>query len=124
MKSMLMIGAVLSALISGVFAQAPAQAPTRIHVGGQVMQTKLVHQVRPTYPREAKAAGIQGTVRLDVLIGRDGRVLNMKLVSGDPDLAKAATMAVSKWRYKPTLLNGNPIEVLTEINVNFTLAAN
>jgi protein TonB len=45
-------------------------------------------------------------------------------VSGDPDLAKAATMAVSKWRYKPTLLNGNPIEVLTEINVNFTLAAN
>jgi protein TonB len=63
-------------------------------------------------------------VRLDVLIGRDGRVLNMKLVSGDPDLAKAATMAVSKWRYKPTLLNGNPIEVLTEINVNFTLAAN
>ena len=98
--------------------------PKRIRVGGQMMSTKLIHQVSPTYPGEAKRAGIQGTVRLDVVIGKDGTVQDMNLISGPTDLAKVAMKAVSKWRYQPTLLNGTPVEVETEIDVNFERARN
>jgi len=118
-----MVGIVLLASASRVFAQAPAQTPKRIRVGGQVMGAKLVHQVPPKYPQEAKKAGIQGTVRLDVLIGSDGSVIDMKVLSGDQTLTKAAMKAVSKWRYKPTLLRGAPVEVLTEVDINFKLRA-
>jgi len=96
--------------------------PKRIRVGGQMMSTKLIHQVRPTYPDEAKMARIQGTVRLEAVIGKDGTVQDLNLLSGQPALAKAAMKAVSKWRYQPTLLNGARIEVVTEIDVNFALA--
>jgi protein TonB len=124
MKRMVTVGVVLFASAGSIFAQAPAQAPNRIRVGGQVMRAQLIHQVDPTYPREAKAAGVEGTVCLDVMIGKDGRVLNMKLLSGHPALAKAAMKAVSKWRYKPLLLKGVPVEVMTEVDINFKLAAN
>jgi TonB family protein len=96
----------------------------RIRVGGTVMSAKLVHQVRPSYPDEAKRAGIQGTVRLRVMIGKDGKVRNITLLSGNPVLVKAAMKAVSKWRYQPSLLDGKPVEVLTEIDVNFVLGRN
>jgi TonB family protein len=96
----------------------------RIRVGGLVMSAKLVHKVNPTYPREAKRAGAQGTVRLEAVIGKDGNVRNVRLLSGDSILAEAATEAVSKWRYQPTLIAGEPVEVVTEINVNFALAGN
>ena len=98
--------------------------PKRIRLGGQMMSTKLIHQVRPSYPVETKMAGIQGTVRLEAVIGNDGAVQDLKLLSGHPDLAKAAMKAVSKWRYQPTLLNGEPVEVVTEIEVYFALARN
>jgi protein TonB len=124
MKRMVIVGVILLASAGSIFAQAPAQAPNRIRVGGQVMRAQLIHQVSPTYPRKAKTAGIEGTVRLDVLIGKDGRVLNMKLLSGHPVLAKAAMKAVSKWRYKPLLLKGVPAEAMTEIEINFKLAPN
>jgi protein TonB len=124
MKKSLILGVLLFTLAGRVLGQAPAQTPKRIRVGGQVMGTMLVHQVRPDYPREAKKAGIQGTVRLDVLIGQDGSVLDMKLRSGDQALTKAAMKAVSKWRYKPYLLNGTPVEVMTEIDINFRLGVN
>ena len=95
--------------------------PKRIRVGGMVMRAKLVYQQRPTYPVDASMAGIEGVVRLEAIIGEDGRVLDLKLMSGDPLLAKAAMEAVSKWRYQPTLLSGEPVEVHTEIDVNFVL---
>jgi protein TonB len=72
---------------------------------------------------EARRAGIQGTVRLDVVIGKDGRVLEVKLLGGPPALVKPATKSVWKWRYNPTLLNGVPLEVVTEVDIHFTLSA-
>jgi protein TonB len=75
----------------------------------------------PAYPPGAKAARIQGHVVLDVIIGKDGSVLEIKLVSGHPLLAPAAMEAVKQWTYKPTLLNGEPVEVKTQVDVNFTL---
>lgn len=97
-------------------------APTSINVGGNAQQAKLVRQVRPAYPPEAKAAGIQGLVRMKAVIGRDGQVKNLDLLSGPPELAPAAMEAVKQWVYQPTLINGEPVEVVTQIDVNFTLS--
>lgn len=98
--------------------------PQRIRVGGNVRATKLVHQVNPVYPEELQQKGIQGVVLMEVIISKDGsvgaiRVLN-KLI--DPGLVESATEAVKQWYYEPTLLNGQPIEVVTTITVNFKLA--
>ena len=75
-----------------------------------------------SYPALAKQARIQGTVRYNVLIGKDGTIQAMDLVSGHPLLVEAATPAVRQWKYQTTLLNGEPVEVVTVIDVNFTLA--
>jgi protein TonB len=123
MKAVLAIGAILLLSPGRISPQTPAQVPKRIRVGGQVESRMLMHKVRPIYPKEAKKAGIEGTVRLEVLIGNDGKVQSTKLPRGEPVLANSALKAVSKWRYRPTLLNGQPVEVLTEVDVNFTLAA-
>ena len=82
----------------------------------------LVHQVKPTYPPLARQARIQGMVVLQAAIGKDGNIQNLKVVSGHPMLAPAALEAVKQWKYKPYFLNGEPVEVDTTINVNFTLA--
>jgi protein TonB len=87
-----------------------------------VQQAKLLSQVRPVYPPEAKAQGIEGLVRLEATLGKDGKVENLQVLSGDPLLAAAALDAVQQWQYQTTLLNGDPVEVVTEIQVNFTLA--
>jgi protein TonB len=87
-----------------------------------VIQSKLVHQVRPAYPPLAKQARIKGQVLLSAVISREGRIQELRLVSGHPLLAPAAMEAVRQWLYSPTLLNGDPVEVLTTIEVNFTLA--
>jgi TonB family protein len=94
----------------------------KIRVGGNMQQAKLVSQVRPVYPADAKAQRIQGSVKLEAVIGKDGKVENLKVLSGDPLLAPAALEAVRQWQYQPTLLNGNPVEVVTQIDVNFTLS--
>ena len=73
------------------------------------------------YPALAKMARIQGTVRLDAVINQDGTVWDLRVISGHPLLVRAALEAVKRWRYKPTLLNGTPLEVTTEIDVNFAL---
>lgn len=99
-----------------------AKAPTRIHVGGQVEAAKLIFGPHPEYPQLAKMARIQGVVRLEALISKDGTIQDLKVLSGHPLLVKSAIDAVSRWRYQPTLLNGEPVEVATEIDVNFTLA--
>ncbi len=96
--------------------------PQRIRVGGNVAQAKLVRQPRPIYPPEAKMAGITGTVKLNAIIGKDGTILDLTLASGHPLLAPAAMDAVKQWVYQPTLLNGSPVEIVTQIDVTFTLS--
>jgi TonB family protein len=95
----------------------------RLRVGGDVEAAKRTNLVTPIYPASAKAAGIQGTVILHAVIGMDGTPLSLRVMNNeiDPELARAAVEAVSRWRYRPTLLNGQPIEVDTTIMVNFTL---
>jgi TonB family protein len=102
----------------------PADVPgsPRIRVGGNVQQAKLVSQVRPVYPPEAKAQGIQGKVTLQAILDKDGTVANLVVVSGDPMLVPAAMEAVRQWKYQTTLLNGEPVEVVTQIDINFTLS--
>ena len=94
----------------------------RIRVGGNVQATNLVQRVLPVYPPDAKQARIQGKVRFNAVIGTDGHVKELQLVSGHPMLVDAARDAVAQWLYRPTLLNGNPVEVATMIDINFTLA--
>jgi TonB family protein len=96
--------------------------PSKIRVGGNVQANNLMTQVRPVYPPLAKAAGIQGTVKLEATIGPDGKVQDLKVISGHPLLVQAALEAVKDWVYRPTLLNGNPVTVETAIDVNFTLS--
>jgi protein TonB len=91
-------------------------------VGGNVQQAKLLVKVQPVYPLEAKQQGIEGVVRLQAILGKDGKVENLELLGGDPTLAAAALDAVRQWQYQTTLLNGDPVEVVTEVDVNFTLA--
>ena len=76
----------------------------------------------PPYPPLAKQARISGTVRFTAIIGKDGTIQNLQLITGHPLLVQAATEAVKQWLYKPTLLNGEPVEVITQIDVNFTLS--
>jgi TonB family protein len=90
-------------------------------IGGAVMQSQLLSQEKAVYPPLAKAARVQGTVRFEVLIGIDGHVQNLQLMAGPPLLVSAAMTAVQQWAWKPTLLNGNPVEVVTTVDVNFTL---
>ncbi|HKT46745.1 MAG TPA: M56 family metallopeptidase [Candidatus Acidoferrales bacterium] len=98
--------------------------PSRLGIGGDVQTAKLLNRVQPVYPEAAKTAGIQGTVVLHAVIGMDGRPLSLRVMNSriDPELARSAVEAVSRWRYQPTLLNGEPIEIETTIQVSYTLA--
>ena len=123
------MGGVLGGVIGGALGAAPPpppppkpQTPKRIRVGGQVESAKVVFGPKPEYPPLAKMARIQGTVRLDAVISKDGSIQNLKVISGHPLLVRAALETVQRWRYQPTLLNGDAVEVATEIDVNFTLA--
>ena len=96
--------------------------PRRIRVGGSVIAAKLVSKVAPMYPEQARQLGIEGAVLLQAIISKDGSVLSLTVVTtADPDLAKAAMAAVQQWHYQPTLLNGEPVEVVTTITVDFKL---
>lgn len=95
--------------------------PARIRVGGNVQSAALVRQVQPIYPQIARTAHISGTVILHAIIAKDGTIQELQYVSGPPLLMRAAMDAVREWRYKPTLLNGEPVEVDTTISVVFTL---
>lgn len=101
--------------------EAPKPLVKRIKLGGKAASSQLIHKVQPVYPSEARDQKIQGTVRLHVILSKDGSVQKTDVVSGDPILAKAAQEAVQKWRYKPTLLNGELVEVDTTVNVVFSL---
>jgi TonB family protein len=91
-------------------------------VSGGVMAGNILSKVSPVYPQEAKDEKIQGTVVLDAVIGKDGSITSLKVVSGPDELKQSAWDAVKQWTYKPYLLNGNPTEVETTITVNYTLA--
>lgn len=121
-------GGSMSGVIGGMIGNAPPPppppkpaTPKRIRVGGQVESAKVVFGPQPEYPQIAKMARVQGVVRLAAVISENGTIQDLRLISGPPLLVKAAMDAVSRWRYQPTLLNGDPVQVETEIDVNFTL---
>jgi len=95
----------------------------RIRRGGEVQQANLVHQVKPSYPHMAIIMRVQGAVILEAIIDREGRVRDLRVLSGHPLLVRPACEAVQQWRYRPTLLNGQPVEVLTQVTVNFGFGA-
>ncbi|HKW61958.1 MAG TPA: M56 family metallopeptidase [Candidatus Acidoferrum sp.] len=103
-------------------AEAKARA-RRIRIGGSVEAAKVITRVQPIYPQSAKDAGAQGTVVLHAVVSKDGRPLSLQVLNSqiNPDLARAAVEAVSQWRYQPTLLNGEPVEIDTTIQIKFTL---
>jgi len=100
----------------------PKIAAQKVRVSSGVAQGLLVHQVTPQYPPMARQAHIQGTVVFHAVIGKDGTVQDLHVLSGHPMLIQSAMDAVRKWRYKPYYLNGEPAEADTQINVNFTLS--
>jgi TonB family protein len=101
---------------------AGGRPPGRIIIGGNIQQSRLVLRVNPEYPPSARQAGIQGVVQLSVVIARDGTVSNISVRDGHPLLVPAAIGAVKQWRYRTTTLNGEPVEVQTTVDVNFTLS--
>jgi len=106
-----------------VLAKAPEpMANKRIRVPAQIAEANLIHDVAPQYPPEAGRARIEGIVVLMAVIGKDGTVRDVRVESGLPLLAQAAIDAVRQWRYKPYLLNGEPVEVDSHITINFTLS--
>ena len=86
-----------------------------------MQSARLVNQARPVYPPLARQARVQGTVRLEAVISKEGSIEELTVTSGHPLLVQAALDAVKQWRYQPTLLNGVAVEVITTIDVNFTL---
>jgi len=117
------MGGVIGGIISSTPVAVPKVAtPQRVRVSQGVSAGLLVRKVQPNYPPLARQARIQGQVVLRAVISKDGSIENLSLVSGHPMLAPAAIEAVKQWKYKPYLLNGEPVEVDTEVLVNFTLA--
>jgi protein TonB len=123
-------GGVLGSILSSTPTNMPPPPPPpvkavtlkRITIGGNVQQAKLVRQPKPVYPPLAKQARISGVVHLAAVISRDGTIQDLKVISGHPLLIPSALEAVKQWVYQPTLLNGEPVEVSTQIDVNFTLS--
>jgi TonB family protein len=93
-----------------------------VPIGGRVAEANLMHKVQPTYPAVAKSARVQGTVEFTATISKEGDVEDLQLVRGHPLLVDAARDAVKQWKYRPTLLNGEPVEVITDVILNFTLS--
>jgi protein TonB len=103
----------------------PAPVKTQSHqplrVGSGVSEANLIHRVQPVYPPLAKTTRVEGTVEFMATISKQGMIENLQLVRGHPLLVNAAREAILQWRYRPTLLNGEPVEVITDIVVNFAL---
>src|SRR5712691_5961013 len=115
-------GGVIGGIIGGVVgAPPPPKAPQRIRQGGNVQAALIMNRVQPQYPPLARQARVSGTVKLHAIIAKDGTVQELQVISGHPLLIQAALDAVRQWRYRPTLLNTEPVEVDTTIDVIFTL---
>ena len=105
---------------TGEVQRASAVEPERIvKLSPEVAKGSLIHRVEPDYPEEARKKGIQGAVVLEVHIGRDGAIQDVKVVSGQPLLANAAIAAVKQWRFKPHKVQGQPVEMQTRVTLNF-----
>jgi protein TonB len=125
-------GAVLDPVMQNILRNAAPQPPPpqtfkiapprRIRVGGNVIPPSPIYQPKPEYPQLARMTRTEGAVEFEAVIGKDGTIEELKVLRGHPLLVKAALEAVRQWRYQPTLLNGEPIEVVTEITVSFKLA--
>jgi protein TonB len=129
------VGGQLGGVLGGIISNTPNVAPPppppvkkappppqRIRVGGAVQKARILRQPQPQYPALARQARIQGTVKLTAIIAQDGSIASLEVVSGHPLLIPSALQAVKQWLYKPTLLNGQAVEVVTQIDVNFTLS--
>jgi hypothetical protein len=116
-------GGVTGGIVGGVpSVTPPADGTKRITIGGNVQQAKLISQPKPVYPPEAKEAHVSGVVRLTAVIGKEGNIINLAVIEGHPLLVPSAMEAVRQWVYHTTLLNGEPVEVITQIDVNYTLS--
>jgi protein TonB len=117
------MGGVIGGVIGGMGGAPPPPKPVqnRIRQGGSVQAALLVNKVQPVYPPLARQTRIAGTVRLHAIISKSGSIQSLEVISGHPLLVRAAMDAVQQWRYKPTLLNGEPVEVDTTIDVIFSL---
>jgi periplasmic protein TonB len=117
------MGGVIGGIISSTPMAVPKVAtPQRVRVSQGVSTGLLIKKTQPNYPPLARQARIQGTVVLQAEISKNGDIQNLRLISGHPMLAPAAIEAVKQWKYKPYLLNGEPVEVETQVQVNFTLS--
>lgn len=117
------MGGVIGGIISSTPVAVPRVAtPQRVRVSQGVSQGLLIRKVQPVYPPLARQARIQGNVVLQAEISKDGTIENLRLMSGHPMLAPSAIEAVKQWRYKPYFLNGEPVEVETQITVIFSLS--
>ena len=130
------IGGVIGGIVGSIPSAAPpppspspvqnelkAATPQRIRLGGDIQAGKLLHQVTPAYPPAARAVRVQGAVRLNAVIGKDGMVREITLISGHPLLVQAAMQAARQFMYRPTFLNGQAVEVETVIVVQFHLTS-
>jgi TonB family protein len=99
----------------------PQDIPLKQH---ELTAARLINRVNPEYPKKARKQHVEGTVRLHAVIAKDGSIKNLEVISGDPLLVDAALKAVRQWRYSPTLLDGQPKEVSTTIDVVFALNKN
>ncbi len=117
------VGGVLGSIMNSAPTAVPkAATPQRVKVSAGVTTGMVIRKVQPTYPPLAKQARISGPVVLQAVIGKDGTIQNLRAVSGHPMLIQSAIDAVRQWKYKPYFLNGDPVEVDTQVTVNFTLA--
>jgi periplasmic protein TonB len=121
------VGGIQGGSMGGVMGSAlgmpapPKPVQSRIKVGGNVTAAKIINRTTPNYPPLARQTRISGTVRLHAIIAKDGTVQQLEVLSGHPLLVQAALDAVRQWRYQPTLLNGEPVEVDTTVDVIFSL---
>ena len=99
-----------------------AAQPTRLKAGGAIKPPQKIHDVRPVYPDDAQAAGVEGVVILDIVISTEGSVIATSVLRSVPMLDDAAEHAVMQWRFEPTLLNGEPVEIEMVVTINFTLS--
>jgi periplasmic protein TonB len=125
-----LIGSAVSIVTPGAIAAGPPPAvpppprpprPPAVRVGGAVQESKLIRRVMPQYPLITMSARISGEVKLEVTIDEEGNVAHVQVISGHPLLVDEAVRAVRQWKYSPTLLNGEPVPVVSTVTVNFQL---
>ena len=110
-----------SPLSNGPVSATSGGANRRLRVGGAIRAPRKLVDVPPVYPEAARAAGIEGVVILDIVVGEGGSVIEVRVVRSIPELDQAAIDAVSRWQYEPTLLNGEPVEIEMTVTINFML---